>query len=191
MPAARFFAQHTEEGLYQDDAYVALGYIETLKDLAVDHGFPQAAVDAMAFDVRLCTVSSEGHAFSGDSAFYEIALQTNLAVMQYDRSLPLALRDADQQALYLAIELAQSVFAQIDRLAQNFGKAAARRDARTAMPDMTVTEASTPFEVVTATSRPLEEFFQIACDIWAQRLQQIKPVLLHQPANINSKPKGP
>lgn len=184
MPAARDYIDHTETGLSYDESMAALGYIALLQDMMVDHGFRASAVDAIQFDIAVCTVSSAGHKFSDGGEFYEITLRGKLGIADFDRSLPLSLRDDDQIALYLAVELAQNAFGKIDRLAAEFGKAAPKR-ATTAGPEFIVNGGNSPLEAVTATRRPLDEFFQLACDIFARRLKQIAPVRLQTPANNN------
>lgn len=194
--AARDYKNHNEYGLDFEDGIIALGYVETLKDMMLAHGFKQSVVDLIEFDVRECSLilgpediaRGASHAFDGGDCFYEISLSTGRGLLEAatHRAIPLKLRAEADQAVHLCSELALNCFNNIDRMAGQFNKAGRGRDGG-ALTSAIEIAAEGPFTASIGTRRTLEDFFQIACDIFQQRLDTIAPrQALPKAANINT-----
>lgn len=170
---ASTFAEHKEYPLTWEEDAEALSYIEIMKDMLVDHGFSQAAVDALQFDVRAYTVTvSEQekafgvwHRYDGGVPFYEVSVKCEASLDDLDirsgrfdaRSLPVP-----TQTAHMLVDLAANCFAKIERLSSHFGSAASNDNM--IKQDGFQLDVSNGLEVHFTTRRGLDEFFGMAAD---------------------------
>ena len=180
------FSTYTEHQLTWEEDVEALSYIEIMKDMLVNHGFDQKAVDGLRFDVRAYTLkltedekkAGAWHRYDGNVPFFEVSVSTaatlddlSISHGRFDaRTLPV-----ESQSAYLLVDIASNCFAKIEKLSSQFGSAAAN--------DNLVTDKGFNLDIRDglathiATRRPLDEFFGAAADLLVMHLKgsQQKP----------------
>lgn len=174
------FSTYTEHPLSWEEDVEALSYIEIMKDMLVDHGFDQKAVDALRFDVRAYTLTltenekKQGawHRYDGNVPFFEVSISTaatlddlSLSHGRFDaRTLPV-----EAQSAYLLVDIASQCFAKLEKLSSQFASAAAN--------DNLSSEKGFHLDIRdglathVATRKPLDEFFGAAADLLLLRLK--------------------
>lgn len=177
------FSTYTEHQLTWEEDVEALSYIEIMKDMLVDHGFEQKAVDALRFDVRAYTLKlteeekKQGawHRYDGNVPFFEVSISTaatlddlSISHGRFDaRTLPV-----EAQSAYLLVDIASNCFAKLEKLSSQFASAAAN-DNMVSQNGFTL-DIRDGLATHVATRRPLDEFFGAAADLLVMHLKGAK-----------------
>lgn len=178
------FSDYKEHPLTWEEDAEALSYIEMMKDALVAHGFLQAAVDAIEFDVRAHTLnltedekkSGKWHRYDGGKPYFEISVSCDATLEALESNkLRFDPRDlsAQAQAAFLLIDLAANCFAKVEKLSSHFGSACANDNMAT---DSGFTlDVSGGLSTHLTTQRELDVFFGKALDVLESNLCTSKP----------------